>query len=243
MFSSRFAKKEKKAFDYESLQQHGYKAVGLPDLPPPVEKADWSWATGKDKQRPEEVKESFREREATRAAVAGGETIANAQLRSDRKSLSFSQKEKKKRDLGQASRGKNYVEEEKRQLRESARFAKKEKKAFDYESLQQHGYKAVGLPDLPPPVEKANWSWATGKDKQRPEEVKESFREREATRAAVAGGETIANAQLRSDRKSLSFSQKEKKKRDLGQASRGKNYVEEEKRQLKESGVYSGFDS
>ncbi|CAF2042541.1 BnaA09g20360D [Brassica napus] len=124
-----------------------------------------------------------------------------------------------------------------------ARFAKKEKKAFDYESLQQHGYKAVGLPDLPPPVEKADWSWATGKDKQRAEEVKESFREREATRAAVAGGETIANAQLRSDRKSLSFSQKEKKKRDLGQASRGKNYVEEEKRQLRESGVYSGFDS
>lgn len=124
-----------------------------------------------------------------------------------------------------------------------ARFGKKEKKAFDYESLQQHGYKAVGLPDLPPPVEKADWSWATGKDKARGEEVKESFREREATRAAVSGGETIANAQLRSDRKSLSFSQKEKKKRDLGQASRGKNYVEEEKRQLRESGVYSGFDS
>lgn len=125
-----------------------------------------------------------------------------------------------------------------------ARFGKKEKKAFDYESLQQHGYKAVGLPDLPPPVEKADWSWATGKDKARgAEEVKESFREREATRAAVSGGETIANAQLRSDRKGLSFSQKEKKKRDLGQASRGKNYVEEEKRQLRESGVYSGFDS
>lgn len=92
--------------------------------------------------------------------------------------------------------------------------------------------------------EKEDWSWATGKDKARgAEEVKESFREREATRAAVSGGETIANAQLRSDRKSLSFSQKEKKKRDLGQASRGKNYVEEEKRQLRESGVYSGFDS
>ncbi|CAH8347985.1 unnamed protein product [Eruca vesicaria subsp. sativa] len=124
-----------------------------------------------------------------------------------------------------------------------ARFGKKEKKTFDYESLKEHGYKAVGLPDLPPPVEKADWSWDTGKDKARAEEVKESFREREATRAKVAGGETIANAQLRSDRKSLSFSQKEKKKRDLGQASRGKNYVEEEKRQLRESGVYSGFDS
>ncbi|KAG7552967.1 hypothetical protein ISN45_Aa06g035380 [Arabidopsis thaliana x Arabidopsis arenosa] len=124
-----------------------------------------------------------------------------------------------------------------------ARFAKKDKKAFDYESLQQHGYKAVGLPDISAPMEKQDWSWATGKDKQRVEEVKESYREREATRAAVTGGETIENAQLRTDRKNLSFSQKEKKKRDLGQASRGKNYVEEEKRQLRESGVYSGFDS
>ncbi|CAL9233003.1 unnamed protein product [Arabidopsis halleri] len=124
-----------------------------------------------------------------------------------------------------------------------ARFAKKDKKAFDYESLQQYGYKAVGLPDIPAPMEKQDWSWATGKDKQRVEEVKESYREREATRAAVTGGETIENAQLRNDRKNLSFSQKEKKKRDLGQASRGKNYVEEEKRQLRESGVYSGFDS
>ncbi|XP_010455750.1 PREDICTED: UPF0690 protein C1orf52 homolog [Camelina sativa] len=124
-----------------------------------------------------------------------------------------------------------------------ARFAKKDKKAFDYESLQQHGYKAVGLPDIRAPVEKQDWSWDTGKDKQRVEEVKESYQEREATRAAVTGGETIENAQLRSDRKNLSFSQKEKKKRDLGQASRGKNYVEEEKRQLRESGVYSGFDS
>ncbi|AEE82403.1 hypothetical protein ISN44_As04g005270 [Arabidopsis suecica] len=125
-----------------------------------------------------------------------------------------------------------------------ARFAKKDKKAFDYESLQQHGYKAVGLSDIPAPMEKQDWSWTTGKDKQRVEEVKESYQEREATRAAaVTGGETIANAQLRNDRKNLSFSQKEKKKRDLGQASRGKNYVEEEKRQLRESGVYSGFDS
>ncbi|CAA7054323.1 unnamed protein product [Microthlaspi erraticum] len=124
-----------------------------------------------------------------------------------------------------------------------ARFAKKDKKAFDYESLQQHGYKALGLPDIPAPVENPDWSWNTGKDKQRVKEVKESYREREATRAAVSGGETIANALLKSERKSLSFSQKEKKKRDLGQASRGKNYVEEEKRQLRESGVYSGFDS
>ena len=41
----------------------------------------------------------------------------------------------------------------------------------------------------------------------------------------------------------LSFRQKEKRKRDAGQASRGKNYVEEEKRLLRDSGVYSGFDA
>lgn len=45
------------------------------------------------------------------------------------------------------------------------------------------------------------------------------------------------------EQKALSFSQKEKRKRDLGQASRGKSYVEEEKRLLRDSGVYSGFDT
>ena len=44
------------------------------------------------------------------------------------------------------------------------------------------------------------------------------------------------------ERKALSFAQKEKAKRDKGQASRGKSYVEEEKRMLRGSGVYSGFD-
>jgi hypothetical protein len=34
----------------------------------------------------------------------------------------------------------------------------------------------------------------------------------------------------------------EKRKRDAGQASRGKNYVEEEKRQGRKLGMYSGFD-
>jgi hypothetical protein len=45
------------------------------------------------------------------------------------------------------------------------------------------------------------------------------------------------------EKKNMSFQQKEKRKRELGQASRGKNYVEEEKRLLRESGVYSGFDT
>lgn len=36
--------------------------------------------------------------------------------------------------------------------------------------------------------------------------------------------------------------EQEKRKRDQGQASRGKNYVEEEKRIGRSLGVYSGFD-
>ena len=47
--------------------------------------------------------------------------------------------------------------------------------------------------------------------------------------AAAAGGGGAAG-------KSKSFRQKEKRKRDLGQSSRGKSYVEEEKRILRESG-------
>lgn len=42
----------------------------------------------------------------------------------------------------------------------------------------------------------------------------------------------------------LTFKQKEKRKRELGQAKGGKgNYVEEEKRVARQFGVYSGFDS
>jgi hypothetical protein len=40
----------------------------------------------------------------------------------------------------------------------------------------------------------------------------------------------------RNEKGKLSFSAKEKRKRDLGQASRAKNYVEEEKRILREAG-------
>ncbi len=41
----------------------------------------------------------------------------------------------------------------------------------------------------------------------------------------------------------LTFKQKEKRKRELGQAKGGKgNYVEEEKRIARQFGVYSGFD-
>ena len=39
------------------------------------------------------------------------------------------------------------------------------------------------------------------------------------------------------------FQQREKRKRELGQAKKGKNYVEEEKRLLRNHNIYSGFDN
>ncbi|OEL22177.1 Protein RDM1 [Dichanthelium oligosanthes] len=99
--------------------------------------------------------------------------------------------------------------------------------------------------------EESNWSWSTGKDRDDKEDAPESYEERERTRAAVTEGEKLIGVQnappnpllLEKDQKNASFSQKEKRKRDRGQASRGKNYVEEEKRLLRGRGVYSGFDT
>lgn len=97
---------------------------------------------------------------------------------------------------------------------------------------------------MPPPKEAVeyNLSWSTGKESRATNEAEETFEERQKTRAALLEGEQLKNAQTQKE-KNLSFSQKEKRKRDLGQASRGKNYVEEEKRLLRDNGVYSGFDS
>ncbi|CAA0828082.1 Unknown protein [Striga hermonthica] len=131
----------------------------------------------------------------------------------------------------------------------------KKKKGIDFEALSRHGYKGglsvLKVPAPKEPEKEQNWSWSTGKDKQQQkggekEEEEESYEERMKTRAALASGERLLNVQTRSERSNannLSFQQKEKRKRDLGQASRGKSYVEEEKRLLRESGIYSGFDS
>ncbi|KAL3647849.1 hypothetical protein CASFOL_008817 [Castilleja foliolosa] len=128
--------------------------------------------------------------------------------------------------------------------------AKKKKKGIDFEALSRHGYKGgLSVLKVPPPKEpekEQNWSWSNGKEKQQKkiEEEEESFEERMKTKAALANGERLLTAQTPKERKeNLSFQQKEKRKRDLGQASRAKNYVEEEKRLLRENGVYSGFDS
>ncbi|XP_073135843.1 uncharacterized protein [Henckelia pumila] len=124
--------------------------------------------------------------------------------------------------------------------------AKKKSKGIDFEALIRHGYKGgLSVLKVPPPKEpeqEQDWTWSTGKE-TRPKEEEESFEERQKTRASIACGEELVNAQTRKDKRNLSFQQKEKRKRDLGQVSRGKNYVEEEKRMLRENGIYSGFDS
>ncbi|XLS72021.1 hypothetical protein HN51_028886 [Arachis hypogaea] len=91
---------------------------------------------------------------------------------------------------------------------------KQKSAAIDFEALRWHGYK--GGP---------------------------SVLRQQKTREAISIGEQLATVQTRNDKKNLSFFQKEKRKRELGQASRGKSYVEEEKRLLRENGIYSGFDS
>nr|ACG33675.1 hypothetical protein [Zea mays] len=132
--------------------------------------------------------------------------------------------------------------------------SKKKKTGVDFSALSRHGYHGgPSVLTVRPAAEEPNWSWSTGKDRDGREDAPESYEERERTRAAVTEGEKFIGLQnappnqllLEKDRKEkdASFSQKEKRKRDRGQASRGKNYVEEEKRLLRGSGVYSGFDT
>ncbi|XBI11750.1 hypothetical protein VPH35_138743 [Triticum aestivum] len=73
------------------------------------------------------------------------------------------------------------------------------------------------------------------------EVLTKSFEEGERTRAAVTEGEKLIGVMNPQPRRA--GKQKEKRKRDRGQANRGKNYAEEEKRLLRGSGVYSGFDT
>lgn len=137
---------------------------------------------------------------------------------------------------------------------------KRKSVAVDFDTLQRHGYRGgPSVLKVPPPKEneKQDWSWSNGRETRENRENEESYEERQRTRAALENGEQLLTAQTRKEKekekekerekekekKNVSFSQKEKRKRELGQASRGKNYVEEEKRMLRESGIYSGFDT
>ena len=111
-----------RVIDFDALKRHGFKGgPSVLKVPLPKEgdkEQDWSWSTGKERRENKETEESYEERQKTRTAMSLGEQLSTVQTRKE-KNASFSQKEKRKRELGQASRGKNYVEEEKRLLRDS----------------------------------------------------------------------------------------------------------------------------
>lgn len=125
--------------------------------------------------------------------------------------------------------------------------AKGKSKGIDFAALSRHGYKGgLSVLNVPPPKDpndgKQDWSWSKGQE-SRAKDIEETYVERQKTRAAIIEGEQLVHVRTQKEKKNVSYSQREKKKRDLGQSSRGKNYVEEEKRLLRDNGVYSGFDS
>ncbi|XP_031253098.1 protein FAM133-like isoform X1 [Pistacia vera] len=123
----------------------------------------------------------------------------------------------------------------------------RKKSGVDFEALKRFGYRGgLSVLKVPPPKEdeKQDWSWSTGREHCEVKKYEESSEEQHKTRAGVLDEAQLTNVQTqKEEKKNLSFSQKEKRKRELGQASRGKSYVEEEKRLLRESGIYSGFDT
>eukprot|EP00249_Psilotum_nudum_P011608 c23272_g1_i1 orf=280-822(+) len=135
------------------------------------------------------------------------------------------------------------------------------KAVIDFEALSRHGYS--GSPSVlyvPPPrsseAGEQDWSWSSGRQNVDNEE-EESIEQHEQTRRAANDAAVLAatraiaehdyaKMQKRAaaiEQKNLSYARKEKRKRDFGQSSRGKNYVEEEKRLLRDQGIYSGFDT
>mmetsp|Transcript_35709 Transcript_35709/g.63672 ORF Transcript_35709/g.63672 Transcript_35709/m.63672 type:complete len:187 (-) Transcript_35709:354-914(-) len=151
---------------------------------------------------------------------------------------------------------------------EVAPAAKKSKAAIDLETLQRCGYTSgpsVLLMPEPKATGVSNWGWDNGEGHKKDETEEEGAQEREATRVAAAEGVSASMAisrrtwelkeqqhQKRREEheankerlfgKKESFNSKEKRKRESGQATRGKNFVEEEKRLGRTLGMYSGFD-
>ncbi|KAL2623382.1 hypothetical protein R1flu_003587 [Riccia fluitans] len=133
------------------------------------------------------------------------------------------------------------------------------KAELDFEAISRHGYSGgPSIMHVPAPKDQVdpNWTWSNGKRKSG-DAGEETPEERARTREIVTesaekmAAQAIAEAKFMkkqkrdaaAEQRALSFSQKEKRKRELGQATRGKNYVEEEKRLLRDQGVYSGFDT
>lgn len=138
----------------------------------------------------------------------------------------------------------------------------KKPKCIDLETLQQHGYSSgpsiLFVPEKP--EQEQNWAWSSGAG--RFQEKDETFVKRQANREAVTckAEESAAFARKAAEQsqrlrqevfeerqrlkheRSMTWNQKEKRKRDAGKQSKGKNYVEEEKRKAREFGIFSGFD-
>lgn len=125
--------------DFETLSRNGYKSGPSVMLVPESGQADasWEWKTGKGEDREEHI-DTAEDREKTRMAAAEQTELAARQAleaalnvrkqreqealerQANRKgAMSFNQKEKRKRDMGQAQSSKNFVEEEKRILRQA----------------------------------------------------------------------------------------------------------------------------
>ncbi|GLI64954.1 hypothetical protein VaNZ11_008359 [Volvox africanus] len=145
----------------------------------------------------------------------------------------------------------------------------KKKPILSLEDLERAGYKSgpsVIHIKAQSESEPQNWNWSNGRSAKAQEDGDDG-ETRAATREAVTKAmeesalhsvkamehaaklqeearlERLEAKQARAAKdKLLSFNQKEKRKRDAGQTSRGKNYVEESKRQARAFGVYSGFD-
>jgi len=141
---------------------------------------------------------------------------------------------------------------------------KRRKGAITLEDLQRAGYKSgPSVLLMRPPEEQgqSDWTWSNGRE-AKAQESEETWQERQETRhIATAGADLTATlarkasahaAKLREERRlekeqarqdaRLSWSQKEKRKREEGKVSRSGSYVEEEKRLARSHGVFSGFD-
>ncbi|BDA46955.1 hypothetical protein COCOBI_09-4080 [Coccomyxa sp. Obi] len=134
------------------------------------------------------------------------------------------------------------------------------------EDLERLGYKSgPSILHVPEPKDSSEptWEWGKGSKAEGAEEEQERYEDREHTRHATGSKleetarlQRLAQEQARqakmearqererlANEARLTFKQKEKRKRELGQAKGGKgNYVEEEKRIARQFGVYSGFD-
>mmetsp|Transcript_35704 Transcript_35704/g.60176 ORF Transcript_35704/g.60176 Transcript_35704/m.60176 type:complete len:166 (-) Transcript_35704:409-906(-) len=131
--------KKAKQVDFETLSHFGYRSGPSVLLVPDSAGAEqtYNWSNGREARGGGgDAEETAEERDRTRHAMESTDQmveqavkskeqnrqLAEEEYRQRKEKLSFNQREKRKRDAGQASKGKNFVEEEKRILRQSSGF-------------------------------------------------------------------------------------------------------------------------